>query len=230
MRRLMSTGIASLVAAFALTVTPTPVAAECTYVPDWPPASKAIQSARAVIVGEVVTEFDRAELDVTIEGPRDRALRVTEVVRGDYAVGDLIDIQYLKPNWPWGGSSETGPYPSCREGGPTARRGEVLVLALGAVQPRQRLRTYGYSWVQPPTIYNAVGLVDSGQRHYTNLREFITIQEIRRLGALPQTDVAPGAPPAGPADSMIPFVLVFLAGLVGGAVAYRRLGSGPSGR
>ena len=223
MRRLIPAGIASFVAVFALTISASPVAAECTYVPDWPKASEAIPSARAVIIGEPVTDFDRAELDLAQGETRGIALRVTDVVRGDYEVGDLVDIQYMEPNWPWGGDPLYGTWPSC-SAGVKARPGEVIVLALGAVQPRQILRTGGFSWVQPRTVYNAMGLVDFGQRHYTARREFVTMQEIRRLAALPPTDMVPSTPRTPPRRPTVP-ILVFLAGFVGGVFAWRRIGS-----
>src|SRR5687767_9131 len=62
---------------------PMPVAAECTFNPPWPDITKAIPSAREIVVGDIVTDFDASELKTDYGGPREKALRITSVIRGD---------------------------------------------------------------------------------------------------------------------------------------------------
>src|SRR5687768_9800367 len=75
-----------------------PAFAECMFVPPWPPITQAIPSARSVVIGDVVAGVDEARLGLgPDDGPRDYALRVTRVLRGDARPGELLDIQYLLP-------------------------------------------------------------------------------------------------------------------------------------
>ena len=219
MRRLVTTLFGCLFAILGLVATASPVAAECTYIPPWPAVTDAIRSARSVIIGTVVTDFNVTDLGLTQGTSRHLALRVTEVVRGDYKVGELVDIEYLDPNWPWRGSPDTAPIPSCN-GGP-GRPGDVIALALDAVQPAQRLTDGSFSWWQPRTPYNAVGVAEVGPQGLKE-REAVTLAEVRRLAALPQTDTLAEAPRGGAAS---PVILAFLAGLIGAAFAWRRAGS-----
>jgi len=218
-RRLVSAGFASLVAVLALTLTASPVAAECSFVPPWPKATEAIRSAKAVIVGEVVTDFDVAGLSLAEGEPRSIALLVTEVMRGDYEVGGLVDIELLAPNWPWTGQAASETYPSCSQG--PGRPGDVIVLALGAVQPPQRVTASGFSWWQPRTEFNAVGVVVAGPLGLRR-REAVTLSEVRRLTALPQTDTSSEQLRSGPGALLL---VAFIAGLIGGALAWRRTGA-----
>lgn len=92
-----------------------PAAAECMFIPPFPRAEPAIRSAEDVIVGELVPA-SAADLGLAPdEGPRTMALRVTEALRGPKTVGDLVDVEYLEPNWPWikyrGGNGHA--VPSC---------------------------------------------------------------------------------------------------------------------
>ena len=219
MRRLVTTSFGCLFAILGLVASASPVAAECTYIPPWPAVTDAIRSARAVIVGTVVTDFDATDLGLAPGASRHQALRVTEVVRGDYKVGELVDIEYLDPNWPWSGSPDTAPIPSCN-GGP-GRPGDVIALALDAVQPAQRLADGSFSWWQPRTPYNAVGVVEVGPQGLKE-REAVTLAEVRRLAALPQTDTLAEAPRGGTTS---PAILALLAGSIGAALAWRRAGS-----
>jgi len=219
MRRLVTTLFGCLFAILGLVATASPVAAECTYIPPWPAVTDAIRSARSVIIGTVVTDFNVTDLGLTQGTSRHLALRVTEVVRGDYKVGELVDIEYLDPNWPWSGSPDTAPIPSCN-GGP-GRPGDVIALALDAVQPAQRLADGSFSWWQPRTPYNAVGVVEVGPQGLKE-REAVTLAEVRRLAALPQTDTLAEAPRGGTTS---PAILALLAGSIGAALAWRRAGS-----
>jgi hypothetical protein len=175
-----------------------PVRAECVYVPPWPPITEAVRSARLIVIGEVVTDFAEADVDFRDNpGPRDYALLVTEVLRGSAAQGDLIDVQYLLPNWPQTILGDDGgpPTPSC-----TSLRtepGEVIAMAFDALHPGGPMREGGHEWVQPPTRYHAVGVIDPGPSDGPwDERERVTVAQLRNLASLPQTDVAPVGPPA----------------------------------
>ncbi len=182
-----------------------------------PPSSRSSQlSADEVIVGDLVPA-SATDLDLgPDQGPRTMALRVTEVLRGPKAVGDLVDVEYLQPNWPWakypGGNEQA--FPSCAYLVGEAHVGDTIVLALDAVQPRQRLGGIGVSWVQPRTTFNAMSKVRSPAK----------LAEIRRIAGLPETDMArevATAPEAPPDPS---WLVVFALGIGGGAIAWRRIG------
>jgi len=221
-RGLIPVGIASLIALGLLSLSASPVAAECSYLPPWPKATEAIPSAPAVIVGDVIEDFDMAEMGLSEEtaGPRLRALRVTEVLRGDYDVGQLVDIEPLVANWPWAwvGGDEGGPLGSCSTdpGWP----GDRIVLVLDAVQPTQQLQESGQTWVQPKTVYNAVGVLEAGPRGLDQ-RESVTMPDILRLVALPMTDTAP-PPQFMEPDLPMPLAPLVLAGMLAGLLAWRR--------
>ena len=107
------------------------------------------------------------------------AMRVTEVLRGPKAVGELVDVEYLEPT---GRGLVLGREWSSRA--VVAYQlmetdvGDTIALALGAVQPRQRLEVQGVSWMQPRTTYNAI----------SKIRSPATLAEIRRIAGLPETD------------------------------------------
>jgi hypothetical protein len=190
-------------------------AAECPFIPPFPRAEPAIRSAKEVIVGELFPAT-AADLRVGPNQEREMAMRVTEVLRGPKAVGALVDVQYLQPNWPWiryrgdGGHA----FPSCTYLSMKAKVGDTIVLALGAVQPRQRLGADGLSWIQPRTTFNAM----------TKIRSAARLAEIRRIAGLPETDMPPQVVAAsqGRLDPMWPVVCA--TGMVGGAAAWWRAG------
>jgi hypothetical protein len=216
-RRVMRASTTILLVFAAVLTTVRPVAAECMFVPPFPRADAAIRSAQDVIVGDVVPFFDPAALGLgPDDGPREIALRVTEKLRGSHAVGELIDIQYLQPNWPWwkyrGGNGQA--FPSCTYLLSEVEVGETIALALGAVQPRQRLEADGQSWIQPRTIYNAMSKIRDPER----------LAEIRRLAELPQTDMAPPGASSAVLSPGLPWVLIFAIGALAGAAAWSRAG------
>jgi hypothetical protein len=189
-------------------------AAECAFIPPFPRAEPAIQSAKEVIVGELVPA-SAADLGLgSNEGPRTMALRVTEVLRGPKTVGALVDVQYLQPNWPWTRYQGDGAraFPSCTYLSMEVKVGDRIVLALGAVQPRQRLEMESLSWIQPRTTFNAM----------TKIRSAARLAEIRRIAGLPETDMHPQVVAAseGRPDPMWPVVCAI--GIVGGAAAWWR--------
>lgn len=204
---------ATLLALAWVLLTATPVAAECPFVPPFPPADDAVRSAEEVLIGDLVP-VTGAELGIGPEQEREFALRVTEVLRGPRSVGDLVDVQYLEPNWPWAKVNDTEPFPSCSYLNHFAREGDTIALALRAVQPRQRLEGIGVSWIQPRTVYNAMSKVRNASR----------LSEFRYLAGLPQTDVAEAAAHAPRTSSGLSWVAVLVAGVGAGFAAWYRTG------
>lgn len=191
-------------------------AAECTYIPPFPRAEPAIRSAHEVIIGELI-EASAADLDLgPNQGPRTMALRVTEVLRGPKSVGELVDVQYLLPNWPWikyrGGNGQA--VPSCTYLLMEAQVGDTIALALGAVQARQRLDGIGVTWIQPRTTYNAM----------TKVRRSAQLAEIRRLAALPETDLAHAAAADAEIRPDHDWGVVLALSIGGGAIAWWSIG------
>jgi hypothetical protein len=212
---------ATLVILFAaLHWTAGPAAAECPLIPPFPRAEPAIQSAKEVIVGKLVPA-SAADLGVGPAQEREMALSVIEVLRGPKRVGALVDVQFLQPNWPWLGiRGEDGrAFPSCTYLRMKATIGDTIVLALGAVQPRQRLEAEGASWIQPRTTYNAM----------TKIRTAAQLAEIRRIARLPETDTGSGISASATKSSGHPWAVVLAAGLIGAAVAWRRSRRRPAG-
>jgi hypothetical protein len=190
-----------------------PAAAECPWIPPFPKAEPAVRSAQEVIVGELVPASpEDLGLDPSEQG-REMALRVDEVLRGPKAVGTLLDVEFLYPNWPWVKGKYTPPIPSCTYLGMGAGVGDKIALALGAVQPRQRQTVGDVSWIQPRTVYNGMTVITSPVR----------LAEVRRLAALPQTDFATNVLVTEPNGAAIKWLLAIIAGLVGGMKAWRRL-------
>ncbi len=193
-----------------------PVAAECPFIPPFPRAEPAIRSAEEVIIGELVGASAADFYLGPNQGPRRMGIRVTEVLRGPKALGDLVDVQYLQPNWPWitypGGNGKA--FPSCTYLLMEADVGDTIALALGAVQPRQRIEVQGVSWMQPRTTYNAM----------SRIRSPANLAEIRRIAGLPETDSAPKVTATSAARVDLPLLVAFVVGVMGGAVALWRTG------
>lgn len=210
-RRTIVAGAAIL--AFGWTVlTAPPVAAECPFIPPFPAADHAIRSADEVCLGDIVAVADVAAVGLSADHQREIALRITEVMRGPRSVGDLVDIQYLEPNWPWMKGPGYEAFPSCSYLNYFVDEGDTIVLALGAVQPRQRLEENGVSWIQPQTVYNAMSKVRTSSR----------LGDLRYLAGLPQTDViAPVDSAPARTNAGYPW-LVVVAGLTAGFVTWRR--------
>jgi hypothetical protein len=200
-----------------------PVVAECPYLPPWPRITTAIPSAREIVVGQVVTDFTLADLDLKPEtDDRDYALRVTHVLRGNAHVGDLLDVQYMLPNWPqtrFRSGSEEGTISSCTH--LPAAPGEVIALAFDALHPGGPMRSGDLRWVQPPTRYNAVGVIEAKSSRWE--REHVTLSQLRALAAMPPTDADQVLPSFAPAPGSAP--LAWIAGLIGFWLAIRRFGA-----
>lgn len=222
MRRHAATFLMAFAAAIAVIGSdPPPVSAECPYLPPWPDITKAIPTAREIVVGEIVTDFTAADLHLRADqGPRDYALRITHVLRGGARPGDLIDMQYVQANWPQVRISNTGgPISSCTY--LRAAPGEVIALAFDALQPGGPMKNGKYEWIQPPTRYKAAGVIKGpggnyGTHHY---REPVTLRQLQHLASLPPTDSADPAPaaPTGRGTSML-----LIAGLLGLGFGLRR--------
>lgn len=185
--------IASAAAFAAAGLDVAPVAAECPYLPPWPAITTAIPTAREIVVGEIVTEFDPDDLHAEPGGGvPDFVLRVTHVLRGAEEVGDLLDVQYLYPNWPQtrvAGESYT--LASCTSL-PVAP-GEVIALAFDAVQRGGPMRDSDVEWTQPPTRYNAVGVIKWNAPGHDDVeiwqqRERVSLSRLSTLASLPPTD------------------------------------------
>ncbi len=194
-----------------------PAAAECMFIPPFPRAEPAVRSADEVVVGELVPA-SASDLELgPNQGSRTFALRVTEVLRGPKSIGDLVDVEYLEPNWPWikyrGGTGHA--VPSCTYLLMEAHVGDTIALALGAVQPGQRLEVDGVSWRQPRTTYNAMSKIGSPA----------TLTRIRALARLPETDAPPRVGPADTARIVPTWLLAIALGTLAGASTWRRAGS-----
>jgi len=194
----------------------TPVSAECGYLPPWPEITGAIPSAREVIVGEIVTDFNVAELNIPTNEGRDYALRVTHVLRGDRRPGDIVDVQFMYPNWPQTRYSG-GTLSSCTY--LTATPGEVIALAFDALEPGGPMEHNRSRWVQPPTRYNALGVITGSESDplYGTRRERVTLAQLQHLASLPPTDTL-GPPSVDSADPRLPVA----ASIVGLLIAWRR--------
>jgi hypothetical protein len=220
-RRAISVAIAFVAAASLIVLRASPVAAECPYLPAWPPITTAVGTAREIVVGEIVSDFDQADLHLgPDEGARDYALRVTEVLRGDGRVGDLLDVQYLLPNWPQTRvAGITGTLASCTYLQTTP--GEVIAIAFDALQPGGRITDGDQTWIQPPTRYNAMGVIratePSDEESTWHARERVTLPQLRRLTLLPMTDAVQ---PARDSSERAPIILAV--GLATGLLALRR--------
>lgn len=211
--------LAALAAAAAGVARPAPAAAECTFVPPWPPITEAVPSAREIVVGDIVTDFDPSQLKTLDGAPRSKALRVTEEIRGDRKAGELVDIQYLLPNWPWNkSSSNTAAYPSCSY--LQALPGERIAIAFGAIHPAGQVTSGNVTWTQPRTVYSAMGVVIAtpSTRDWGLERERVTVAQLRALAELPRTDtVEPTA-----MTPLASWLIEVMAGALAAAVVLRR--------
>ena len=189
-----------------------PVAAECPFNPAWPAITEAMPTAREVVVGRVVTEFDAAQLELITDEvtPRTKALEVGEVLRGGRKVGDLIDVQYMFSGFPVLRAGDGSLVANCTYF--PARDGEVVALALDAYMPARRTEADGEL---PATRYRALGIIESTGEHFGD--EFVSLDQVRSLAALPATDAA--QPEAFPLLAVVFVSTIVTAGVL---VAVRR--------
>jgi hypothetical protein len=189
----------------------------------------AIPTAREIVVGDIVTSFHQADLHLGADqGARDYALRVTHVLRGGAKPGDLMDVQYLLPNWPQTRfSGGNGPAASCTY--LRATPGEVIALAFDALQPGGRMREGGLEWIQPPTRYSAVGVIigtSSTASDTWQQREIVTLQELRDLASLPPTDTMAPVLANPPQPVSVAAAILVAAAVMGFWCGWRRSGGG----
>ena len=191
-----------------------PVRAECMYLPPWPPITDAIPTAQRIVVGEVIPA---TEADLRLgpdQGPREHALRVTHVLRGGSRPGDLLDIQYLLPNWPQtrykGGDGTSAP--SCTY--LHAEPGEVIAIAFDALQPGGPMTANGVSWTQPPTRYNAAGILFGPPGEFEWAREPVTLPGLMELARIAPANADPPAPSSQDGASLPLLAAVIGLGLV----------------
>ncbi len=105
---------------------------------------------------------------------------------------------------------------------PAHAPGELIAIAFDALQPGGRMSDGDQTWIQPPTRYNAVGVIRTTEPFDPETspwhdRERVTLQELRGLASLPMTDTVP---PAG--DSSDRSSIILVAGLAAGLLALRR--------
>jgi hypothetical protein len=216
--------VAIALAAPAFLATASPVAAECTFVPPLPRISMAVSTAKDLFVGDVVAGGSG------LNGPSVTTftIRITEVLRGPAAVGQMRTLSEVAPNWPWTMPSDGGKaYPSCST--LLAVTGERVIVALGARTSGQILHQNGQSWFQPPTIFNTIALVSGSfeEGHPTLDRQVFSLTRLRKLAELaePPTDTtstaAVGPDRASPGKAG-PLVGAAVAGLLLGLIAPRR--------
>jgi hypothetical protein len=218
MRHLSVIGRVAAAAAFAsvgFLAVPRPVAAECTFIPPLPKLSLAVGTAKELFVGDVVaTGPSYAEFTV----------RIDEVLRGPAKVGDLRELRYIEPNWPWMNYPGGKPYASCSMLHGSV--GETVVLALAARWPGGTLRVETLSWYQPPTTFNTMAIVNGSphEQYGSGGRQLFSLERLRELAGVspPATDTAVRHVGSSPARANAAIWLIGLAGVVGGLVALRR--------
>lgn len=230
MRRRAAPVLIALAAAMtAIGIQPWPVSAECPYIPPWPEITTAIPTAREIVVGEIVTDFTQSDLQLGAnQGSRDYALRITHVLRGTARPGDLRDIQYLLPNWPWTHfTGADGPTASCSHLRTAPE--EVIALAFDALHRGGPMREGDEAWTQPPTRYSAVGVIKGPGGIYgtDTYRERVTLRQLKYLASLPPTDTAVPSPRRAAA---LAGSLLLVTGLIGFALAFRRFRQAAQGR
>jgi hypothetical protein len=200
-----------------------PVSAECMYLPPWPPITHAIPTAQQIVVGQVI---DASEADLHLgpdQGPREYALRVTHVLRGGARPGDVLDIQYLLPNWPQtrylGGDGTTAASCTYLRAAP----GEVIALAFDALQPGGPMSENGTSWIQPPTRYNAVGVLagHADEAGTEWVRERVTLPQLLDLAPMSLDETDQQAQPSSDGANLLLAVVIGLAVALGGVTVAR---------
>lgn len=190
--------------------------AECPYFPI-PPATGAAGSARELIVGTVVANIDGQMNDFR--------LRVDLVLRGSARPGEMRHFNLLYPGWP-PSTNPDGTVVLDDQGHPfmpcapiPAWKGDVIVLALGALAPDGKTR------------YNAASWLSGDVPNYPDLPRS-TLAEIKRLAAAPDTATlaASGQPSPGPGPGEIPLLLLASGLGIGAAVVWRRAAESAMGR
>lgn len=180
-----------------------PAAAECPYIPPYPPVTEAARSAREIIVGTVLENVGGQIYDFR--------LRIDHVLRGSATIGEVRRVTSLYPKWPIDTTAVGGTIAPCEP--ITAAPGNVIALAYDALAPDGKTRYNAISWI-------------SGRPQFRDDFETTTLAEIQALADLPQTDSAAKPPIIGrtelPSRAIDP-VAVLGVGLLAGLVALRLL-------
>ncbi len=185
------------VAVVAVLVAPSPVVAECTFVPSLPRVSMAAGTAKELFVGEVVENGlwnDRpAGFIFTV--------RIDEVLRGAAKVGELREFSWVEPNWPMAKFGNAKPFPACTYLYGTV--GETVILALRARTSGGMIRDGAQSWYQPPTTFSTVGVAKGSalDPDAPYERQVLSLDRLRELAALPPPS-SDAAPTTGPSPSL----------------------------
>ena len=183
--------VATLAGALALAgamLASEPVRAECPYLPPDPPVTKAIPSARTILVGTVLEQAPGKHVAIR--------LRIDHVLRGRGEVGAIREFETLYANWPLAHLDDGTILAPCES--MSAQAGDVIALALGALAPDGRTRYNALSWIigRPP--------------YYRETWETTTLAELKRLADLPRTDTAPDGSRVEPASRTAWFLLIGL--------------------
>lgn len=187
--RLRTSACASLIAWASLLGTAAPVAAECTQLNPWPSFRIAARSAQTILVGEVVQgyDFDSTDSAVTFQ------FRVDETFRGRSE--PLIEFRH---------AVQSTPPPAICPGDSVLRVkvGDVIALAFdsraaGAATP---VLAVGYIRGDPDTFL----MPDI---------EHLTLDEVRRLAAMPETDTVDIRPLPDQRVPVIPWVVAAALGV-----------------
>jgi hypothetical protein len=192
---------------------PVTARAECTYFPI-PPATEAVRSApRELVVGTVVENINHQTSDFR--------LRVDLVLRGSAQAGDVRRFTMLYPGWPpalnadgtVGLDDHGNPFLPCAP--IRAWKGNVIVLALGALAPDGKTRYNAASWISGDVPFEA----DTPRT---------TFAEIKRLAGPPDTATLAQPDPPRPSSSADPLApLLVGAGLgIWAAIGWRRAARG----
>ncbi len=140
-----------------------PSAAECGALDPWPSFESAVRTANRVVIGEVIEDRDpNSSHYLSVFG-----LRLDDVLRGEGAPGDVIEISYLRSGLPT---------QVCSDSHLWVLPGDEIALALDARGPSGLRGINSVAWV--------AGTPDVMQRGV----ERLSLDEIHHLAALPMTD------------------------------------------
>ena len=176
-----------------LLVNPGTARAECGFLDPWPSFQAIAPKAERVIVGKVVEDRDDNSSGYLARF----GFRVDEVLRGNAAVGAIIEIAYLPPGPPWVLCPDTYLRPLL---------GDVLAIATGAPGPNGETLNSA-AWIKGAPDDMEVGLGRISRR------------DLHALFGLPATDTA--APPRS-ISTQTPWALIIVAGLLGGLITFRK--------
>lgn len=179
----------------AATLASGPVRAECPYIPPNPPVTKAIPSARTILVGTVLESAPGSYVAIR--------LRIDHVLRGPGKVGAVREFETLYANWPLTRLDDGTMLAPCES--MSAEAGDVIAIALGALAPDGRTRYNAMSWI-------------IGSPPYRDTWETTTLAELEMLADLPRTETADAAPAGSRVEPAIRAAWFLLVGLVGAII------------